>query len=409
MAVSVFCNQVKVGDLQIWAQGLKETYCFTYTSSWLEKGFALDPQLPLSEYPCTDTTLWGCFQDISPDRWGRLVQRRKNKGLLSESQYMLGTSDYFRMGALRLHTEGKFVADTTDIPKLVHLNALSEASARLEQGEACDKDIKQLLSPSGSLGGARPKAGVEKQGALYIAKFPSIKDKDSQIPECEQTMLFLAHLAGINVCESHLHHIGDQAILLVKRFDRISTDRIPYMSAMTLLEAKDGETHNYCELSQKLSIPDRQELFRRMVFNGLFGNCDDHLRNHGLLYQNGKWALSPAFDITPTPTDWHKQQHALLFAPGEPLPSLDLFNQIKEYFNVDHTMFATILSAMLVAQENFEPIARKNGINRNNLSELEHNYAHAEFGKIQNYLGVLKAKKQTQTTAKSSQSRPLTL
>ncbi|WP_231850699.1 HipA domain-containing protein [Helicobacter heilmannii] len=154
------------------------------------------------------------------------------------------------MGALRLYTEGKFVADTTDIPKLAHLNALSEASARLEQGEACDKDIKQLLSPSGSLGGARPKAGVEKQGALYIAKFPSIKDKDSQIPECEQTMLFLAHLAGINVCESHLHHIGDQAILLVKRFDRISTDRIPYMSAMTLLEAKDGETYNYCELSE---------------------------------------------------------------------------------------------------------------------------------------------------------------
>ena len=173
-----------------------------------------------------------------------------------------------------------------------------------------------MLAPSGSLGGARPKASILKDNELYIVKFPSIKDEYRQISRCEKTMLDVASIAKINVCQSELFETAKGTALLVKRFDRNGDKRIPYKSAMTLLGVRDGDESNdnsYCDLASVLDSKNKKELFRRMVFNGLFGNTDDHLRNHGVLYDGKSWNLSPAFDITPTPITYSKQKPCFKF------------------------------------------------------------------------------------------------
>lgn len=272
---------------------------------------------------------------------------------------MLGVSDYFRIGSLRIEKNCEFVSATNDIPKLTHISELCISSQRIERGESLDSDIKNLLAPSGSLGGARPKASVLKGDELYIVKFPSIKDEYKQISRSEKTMLDVARIAKITVCESELFDTVKGTALLVKRFDRNGDKRIPYKSAMTLLGVRDGDESNdksYCDLANMLDDKNKKELFRRMVFNGLFGNTDDHLRNHGVLYdeKTKTWNLSPAFDITPTPIAYSKQNHALNFIDFESLPSLELFDKIKSKFDITTDMFKEILSDMLNARDKFD-------------------------------------------------------
>ncbi|WP_255298860.1 type II toxin-antitoxin system HipA family toxin [Helicobacter suis] len=390
--MEVYSNTDQVGVLEVYATGRNETYYFTYDANWIQNGFEIDPQLPLQETKVVSKELWGAFCDISPDRWGRLIQKREAKSELTDSEYMLGVSDYFRVGSLRLFKEGLFVSPSTNHPKLANINQLCVSAHRVEQGESLEDDLRKLLAPSGSLGGARPKASVLKEGVLYIAKFPSLKDADKQISRCEKTMLDVAKLAKIQVCQTELLETSKGTVLLVKRFDRKEQERIPFKSAMTLLSARDGEQRSYCDLAKVLDQKNKKELFRRMVFNGLFGNCDDHLRNHGVLYdqENKTWNLSPAFDITPESIVYAKQTHALNFIDLENLPSIELFDRIKHHFSVTETLFKSILKDMWGARERFEILARKNGINRDNLIALKNNYQHVDFEKVQQMFSVNK-------------------
>ena len=304
---------------------------------------------------------------------------------------MLGVSDYFRIGSLRIEKECEFVSATNDIPKLTHISELCISSQRIERGESLESDIKNLLAPSGSLGGARPKASILKDNELYIVKFPSIKDEYRQISRCEKTMLDVANIAKINVCQSELFETVKGTALLVKRFDRNGDKRIPYKSAMTLLGARDGDESNdmsYCDLASVLDSKNKKELFRRMVFNGLFGNTDDHLRNHGVLYdkKTKSWNLSPAFDITPTPIIYSKQNHALNFVGFQSLPSVQLFYEIKSKFDINDGEFKEIIADMLMARGKFEEIAKQNKINSDNLKMLRNNYDHEDFTKAKEFL-----------------------
>ena len=384
--LKIYSNDVLVGFLNVYAVGRNETYYFEYDKEWLKKGFEIDPNLPLQSSQFISKNLWGAFCDISPDRWGRLIQKRKAGSELTESEYMLGVSDYFRIGSLRIEKECEFVSTTNDIPKLTHISELCISSQRIERGESLESDIKNLLAPSGSLGGARPKASVLKDNELYIVKFPSIKDEYRQISRSEKTMLDVASIAKINVCQSELFETAKGTALLVKRFDRNGDKRIPYKSAMTLLGVRDGDESNdksYCDLASVLDSKNKKELFRRMVFNGLFGNTDDHLRNHGVLYdeKTKSWNLSPAFDITPTPIIYSKQNHALNFVDFKSLPSVQLFYEIKSKFDIDDGEFKGIIADMLTARDKFEEIAKRNKINSDNLKMLKNNYCHEDFGR----------------------------
>jgi serine/threonine-protein kinase HipA len=201
---------------------------------------------------------------------------------------------------------------TTRIPPLVHLPRLLHAAERVAADADDDDgdDLRLLLAPGSSLGGARPKASVrDRDGRLTIAKFPRHDDEVS-IVRWEATALTLARQAGLSVPSAQLEVVADKPVLLLTRFDRDGARRIPFLSAMSMLGARDNQARSYLEMVDALrqhgASPreDIQALWDRIVFSILISNTDDHLRNHGFLFDGPTgWRLAPAYDLNPTPAD----------------------------------------------------------------------------------------------------------
>ncbi|MDP1764381.1 MAG: HipA domain-containing protein [Sediminibacterium sp.] len=313
----------------------KEIFSFSYTKEWFDSGFAqyIDPALQLYTGPqYLDDTKdnFGVFLDSSPDRWGRLLMRRREAAIaraekrkentLFETDYLLGVFDGHRMGGIRFKTDpgGAFLNDNAAMasPPWTSLKELEYASLQLEKDDAVNdpdylKWLNLLVAPGSSLGGARPKASVlDGKRHLWIAKFPSNND-GKDIGGWEMVVNELAIKAGLNVAEGTARQFSKkQHTFLTKRFDRTNTgERIHFASAMTLLGLNDGNDHtegiSYLHIAEFLMrsganvTADLEELWRRIVFNICVSNTDDHLRNHGFLLSNSGWLLSPAFDINP--------------------------------------------------------------------------------------------------------------
>ncbi|MDQ0614150.1 serine/threonine-protein kinase HipA [Microbacterium sp. W4I4] len=299
---------------------------FQYESSYLAhpRAYALDPALDLvSGSQQVFAGLPGAFSDSAPDRWGRrLIAARERAAALDESRrpralddadFLAGVSDATRQGALRFRTDDDpvFLGAGHGVPKLLSLPRLLRASDAVSQdGDDDDFDaVKALLSAgTGSLGGARPKASVVgEDDRQLIAKFPHHEDQ-WDVMAWEATALDLASAAGINAARHTLTRVGGRHVLLLERFDRThDARRIGYISAMTMLERRDGERADYVDIAEHLpevsarASDDARELFRRAALSVGLNNTDDHLRNHGFLRHRGGWVLSPAFDINPTP------------------------------------------------------------------------------------------------------------
>ena len=291
---------------RVWARvrGGRETTSFEYASSWLTDGaqFELDPELPLGRGLFhTDRGLFNVFADCAPDRWGQTLLRRhelarakaerRTPRTLHAIDFVALVSDATRLGSLRLRAPGatEFLSPDTRIPPLVQLPRLLRASAAVVEDRDTADDLALLLAPGTSLGGARPKASVlDAEGRLAIAKFPSRED-DWPITHWEAAALAMAEAAGIEVPPHRLVVVLKKPVLLVRRFDRDRTRRVPFMSALTALAAKDGEVRSYVEIADTLrrtgASPreDLSQLWRRLVFNIVISNTDDHLRNHGFL------------------------------------------------------------------------------------------------------------------------------
>ena len=308
-----------VGRLWAHTRRNRESATFEYASSWLENAehFALEPALQLGQgafHTTPEKALFGSIGDSAPDRWGRVLMRRAERGraekagtsprTLREIDYLLAVDDEARQGALRFaqSEEGPFLADhqsVTRIPPLIALPRLLAASERIDDDDD-DDDLRLLLAPGSSLGGARPKASVRDQDeSLAIAKFPH-KDDEFNTVAWEAVALGLAAKAGIQTASSRLEQISGKPVLLLRRFDRDGTIRIPFLSAMSMLGANDNETHSYLEMVDALrqsgarSRDDMRELWRRIVFTVLISNVDDHMRNHGFLYAGSDgWVLIP--------------------------------------------------------------------------------------------------------------------
>jgi len=246
-----------------------------------------------------------------------LEAKSKNRSsrTLLEIDYLLGVNDEVRQGALRfsvLPEEKVFLApkQKASIPPLVDLPKLLSAAERFTADNESEADLKLLLAPGSSLGGARPKASVrDKDGSLAIAKFPK-KDDEFNIVVWEAVTLTLAKKAGIKASSHRLETILGKPVLIIGRFDRKDRQRRPFLSAMSMLGAKDNEQHSYLEIAYALAQygaspeEDMKELWRRIVFTIMVSNTDDHLRNHGFIYERYKgWRLSPAYDINPTPVE----------------------------------------------------------------------------------------------------------
>ena len=185
---------------------------------------------------------------------------------------------------------------------------LLRAVDHLDAEGTMDRDLKDLIDAGSSLGGARPKAAViDASGRLAIAKFPRSGSDDWDMPGWEKLELDLAERAGLNVARSDLAQVGGRHVLVVDRFDRSDGLRTGFTSALTMLEASDGEQRSYLEIAEVIerhsnrAAADLRELYRRIVFSILTGNTDDHLRNHGFLRHLRGWVLSPAYDLNPNP------------------------------------------------------------------------------------------------------------
>lgn len=340
----------------------RESASFTYDSSWLvhPSRFALEPALALHEiahHTNTGQGMFGAFGDSAPDRWGRMLMRRAERQhaqienrpprALNEIDFLLGVNDETRQGALRFTDEldGPFLAvsgDGPSVPPLVELPALLAASDRIATDQDDEHDLRLLLAPGSSLGGARPKASVrDHDNQLLIAKFPHTGDEIDQ-SAWEALALRLASAAGIHAAQGRLETVASRSVLLVNRFDRKGTHRIPFLSTMSLLGASDNETHSYLEIADALrqcSASPREdlvELWRRIVFSILISNVDDHLRNHGLLWDGpAGWRLSPAYDLNPTPADLRPRVLSLAVDDQDQTASLELAFQVAPHFGID--------------------------------------------------------------------------
>ena len=310
----------------------KQVVSFEYAEGWINNvanNVNLDPDLGLyrgRQYISGDKSLFGIFADSSPDRWGRLLMKRREAIIakkeerkprtLTDIDFLLGVYDETRMGGLRLSTSegGPFLSNDKELatPPWTTLRKLESASLAFEKNDGGmeEKWLKQLIAPGSSLGGARPKASVlAPDDSLWIAKFPSKYD-EINVGAWEMVVHDLAKLCNLDVPEAKLEKFSKiGSTFLVKRFDRGNDRRIHFASAMTLLGKKDGagaaDGLGYLDIASIIrqnSInpkKDLRELWRRIVFNMAVSNTDDHLRNHGFLLKKDGWILSPLFDVNP--------------------------------------------------------------------------------------------------------------
>jgi serine/threonine-protein kinase HipA len=382
----------------------KELFSFEYNNNWLSSSDAqqLDPDLKLFSglhYLEEKKPNFGIFLDSSPDRWGRvLMQRReaiiaklenRKQKILLESDYLLDVYDNNRIGGLRFKVEpnGEFVnCDKRFItPPFSSLRELEQASLSLEKDEnnSPEEEIKwlnMLIAPGSSLGGARPKASVlDKNGQIWIAKFPSAKD-DYDVGAWEYIANQLAQTVGLNSTEVQLQKFhSDKSTFLTKRFDRkASGGRIHFASAMTLLGYNDGDNYtdgiSYLELAEFIITnganpkEDLIELWKRIVFFIFISNTDDHLRNHGFILTNKGWALSPVYDINPNP-----------FGSGLRLNineidnslSIDLALEVAEYFRLNKLEAEKIISDIKQKLTHWETIALMAKVSKSEIALMD--------------------------------------
>ena len=399
----------RMGTLFVTNARGKEVFSFEYDPDWLTDppSRTFDPRLqyyPGRQYAANDQN-FGLFLDSSPDRWGRVLMRRREaqsarqeerKELrLQESDYLLGVHDGHRMGALRfqLDEDGPFLDDNARFasPPWASLRELEQASLQLEADGAEDdpeyaKWLSMLIAPGASLGGARPKASiVDPEGQLWIAKFPSRNDQED-VGAWEQVAMTLARRAGLNTPKTQVQRFGSpHHTFLSQRFDRRHAYRLQFASALTLLERKDGDDHtdgvSYLELVDVLlrdgaqTDQDLHELWRRIVFNICISNTDDHLRNHGFLLTTEGWRLSPLYDVNPS---IERAGLVLNISETDNAQDLDLAREVAPYFRLDATEADPMIEEVLGAVRTWSDVAGALGVSASSQQRMESAFSLAQ-------------------------------
>ncbi len=371
----------KIGILSATPARGKEIFSFEYSAEWLKKNSntMLDPDLKFfkgQHYLNDDKYNFGIFLDSSPDRWGRMLMRRREAVLarmenrteekLLESDYLLGVYDQQRIGALRfkLKENSDFLNENKNLatPPWSTLKKLEYASLQIENDDIVNdseslKWLNLLISPGSSLGGARPKAGIlDNDNSLWIAKFPS-KNDDYDIGAWEMVVNELAQKANINTAFGKLKKLSNNYhTYLSKRFDRDSKgNRLHFASAMTMLGYQDGENENigvsYLEIAEFLMEyganvnDDLEEIWRRIVFY--------------ICVSNTGWILSPAYDINPVE---FASGLSLNISENDNSLSLDLAKEVAIYFRVSKDKSNKIISEVLDSVKCWKKYADKYNI-----------------------------------------------
>ncbi len=390
---------VQMGELAVSTVRGNEVFSFEYNSNWLKSnnGIILDPDLEYysgPQYTRKNKSNFGLFLDSSPDRWGRVLLKRRealNSNLeerpqkkLQESDFLLGVYDGSRMGALRFKTEhdGDFLDTNKEFasPPWISIRDLEYASLQIEKNNSENNSnyniwLNMLIAPGSSLGGARPKAGIiDNNNNLWIAKFP--KGNDSRdIGAWEMIVHELALQAGIDVPECKAERFSsNHHTFLTKRFDRSKNNqRLHFASAMTMLGYTDGDSAShgvsYLELAEFLvqhgsnTTQDLKELWKRIVFSICVSNTDDHLRNHGFILNQKGWQLSPAFDINPVPLGYGL---SLNITENDNRLETDIALKVAPYFRINKNEGLLVIDKIKTVVSTWVQLA-----DRYNISEYE--------------------------------------
>jgi len=389
-------NPILVGSLFCRVRGDRESASFEYDKEWLNypSRFALEPALSLGTGPYhtpAGKALFGALGDSAPDRWGRILMRRAEKiqalhdkqtpRTLMEVDYLLMVDDEARQGALRFATQkgGPYLAESTAsrIPPFIELPRLLSAAQKVTDDHESEDDLKLLLAPGSSLGGARPKASVrDKNGELAIAKFPSAHD-EMTVVLWEAVALTLAKKANITTADFRVETIVGLPVLILARFDRNKSRRIPFLSAMSMLNASDRESHSYLEIVDalrqhgSLAGHDIRELWRRVVFSILISNTDDHLRNHGFLYSNqGGWRLAPAYDLNPVPHEIKRPILSTAIDFDDGTASIELAMSVIGYYGLDLIEAKSIVAELRHVVLGWRNEAKRFGISTSEIDKM---------------------------------------
>ena len=394
---------------RLWAhvRKNKESASFEYGKTWLENPlrFSLEPALqvgPGAFHTPADTPMFGAIGDSAPDRWGRALMRRAERRRaeragtaprsLQELDFLLLVDDEARQGALRFAEKegGPFLRQegVKRIPPLVQLPELLSAAEHVVEDKDTEDDLRLLIAPGSSLGGARPKSSViEKDGQLAIAKFPR-RDDEINTVAWEAVALALAAKSGISVPLSRIKTVSNKPVILLRRFDREGPQRIPFLSAMSMLGAKNRDTRSYLEIVDALrqhgAAPkeDMEELWRRIVFNILISNTDDHLRNHGFLYAGqAGWRLSPAYDLNPVPVDIKPRILTTAINEDDGTASLDLAMSVAEYFELERNKADVIVAQVGKMVSTWRDEAARHGIGKSEIDRMASAFEHDDLKK----------------------------
>lgn len=377
-----------------------------YGRRYLERREAvpLDPlELPLTPRVYETRALGGVFgalRDAAPDHWGRrVIQRHVHAIGLPEIEYLLQSPDD-RAGSLGFGLNASPPAPKRKFNQTMDLARLQTiADAILADEERASNDpmapqVKELLLIGTSMGGARPKAVVEADRALWIAKFDCATDRWNNA-RVEHAMLELAASCGLRAATSRIEPVGDRDVLLVKRFDREAGAggyrRARMLSALTLLRAgdsiRDRDRWSYPLLAEELRRisarprEDAEELFRRMAFNALISNCDDHPRNHAFIALGDDWQLSPAYDLTPTaPPSLEQRDLALACGDrGRYANAQNLLSQCGRFL-LAHEAAASILDEMEAQiRARWYEVARREGVSERDCERIAGAFAYPGF------------------------------
>lgn len=382
-----------VGRLRL---GSGKRSAFRYDEAWLRdvRFFNLSPDLqPMLGVQHPQGVFFHALEDTGPDAWGERVIRRahaklrqKDRSLapLAAVDFLLWVDDEARVGALRLFDTQTGVylnsgGPQRHVPPLVELGRVLKAAQALEDGSEDEQDLQYLLGRGTSLGGARPKSTVrDTDGALALGKFPSQADQRDVI-RGEVLAMRLAEKAGIRVAEARVELIKGTPVAIIRRFDRAGDgSRIPYMSAATVLQVSGrDDLHAYTELVDALlqdgadPIADIRELWRRLVFNFLICNTDDHLRNTAFLYdtRGHGWRLAPAFDLNPMPGD-RRESKTWLTEDSGPIDNREMLMEGAPYFRLSREEAKAVWEEVVQAVRGWRSLARKLGLRSTDLVDF---------------------------------------
>lgn len=392
---------VRAGRLFSHRRRGTESASFVYDDRYLANpdAYALDPQLCLaggSQQTVVGLPLFRAFADSSPDRWGRNLIRRAERSRTGERtarsfgefDLLLAVRDDLRQGAIRFRepADGQFLAgEDAGVPLLTDLPSLLTAADHVGEKTADAADLRALVRAGSSLGGARPKAHVlDGSGRLAIAKFPSPAD-DWNVMAWEKTALDLAELAGILVPASQLVRIDGRDVLIVDRFDRgAGGRRIGCCSALTMLEARDGEIGSYLDIASVIeehspaATADLEQLWRRIAFSILISNTDDHLRNHAFLHHDADaWALSPAYDLNPNPAPGPKDLSTAIDGSNT-RASVATLMLVAGLFRLGRPDALRILGEVFGGTARWRSIAGRHGLTRRDAEDMAPAIEHPE-------------------------------